>query len=405
MLPATRAGGRVEETFGEDPYLVAQMGMAAVKGFQGDGTFQNKNRVIATLKHFAAHGEPESGINCGPVNVSERLLRDLFLYPFKEAIQKAGAMSVMASYNEIDGVPSHASQWLLQKILREEWGFEGFVVSDYFAITELFFKEGTTHHAVAKNADEASLLAARAGVNIELPDLDSYPSLENLVESGRLDETVIDELVGQMLKYKFQLGLFEDPYVDTETIDIKARHNRERPLALKAAHESIVLMKNAGRQLPLDQNQLKRIAVIGPNAKSTLLGGYSGEPPFYTSVFDGIKAKVRGNVEVLHSEGCKITIDGSWGQDEVILPDSAEDQKAIEEAVRIAETVDLVVLALGGNEQTCREAYAKNHLGDRADLQLFGRQNELVDAIAATGKPIVALLINGRPLAIGESRR
>ena len=158
--------GRVEETFGEDPYLAAQMGIAAVKGFQGDSSFKDKKRVIATLKHFAAHGQPESGTNCAPVNVSERLLRDTFLYPFKEVISKANALSVMASYNEIDGVPSHANRWLLRTILLEEWGFEGYVVSDYYAITELHKRVEATSHSTAEDKDQAALLAVQAGVNI-----------------------------------------------------------------------------------------------------------------------------------------------------------------------------------------------------------------------------------------------
>ncbi|NWF88589.1 MAG: glycoside hydrolase family 3 protein, partial [Ignavibacteriaceae bacterium] len=156
--------GRVEETFGEDPYLVAQMGIAAVKGFQGDASFNNKKKVIATLKHFAAHGQPESGTNCAPVNVSERLLRDTFLYPFREVINKANALSVMASYNEIDGVSSHANKWLLKDVLRKEWGFKGFVVSDYYAITELNLREEAVSHCMAKDKDEAAILAVNAGV-------------------------------------------------------------------------------------------------------------------------------------------------------------------------------------------------------------------------------------------------
>ena len=173
--------GRVEETFGEDPYLVAQLGMASVRGFQGDATFKNQKHVIATLKHFAAHGQPESGQNCAPVNVSMRMLRETFLYPFKEAIQKAGAISVMASYNEIDGVPSHASEWLLREVLRKEWGFTGFVVSDYYAIWELGYRPDTHGHHVAKDKAESCALAVKAGVNIEFPEPDCYLHLVELV--------------------------------------------------------------------------------------------------------------------------------------------------------------------------------------------------------------------------------
>jgi beta-glucosidase len=208
--------GRVEETYGEDPYLVSRMGIAAVRGFQGDATFQDKTRVIATLKHFAAHGQPESGMNCAPVNVSERLLRETFLYTFEQALHKGGAISVMASYNEIDGVPSHANRWLLRDVLRKEWGFDGFVVSDYYAIWELGYRPDTHGHFVAKDKKESCALAVRAGVNIELPEPDCYLNLVELVRKGVLKEAELDELVEPMLRWKFKLGLFDDPYVDPE---------------------------------------------------------------------------------------------------------------------------------------------------------------------------------------------
>lgn len=392
--------GRVEETFGEDPYLVAQMGIAAVKGFQGDGQFNDQKHLIATLKHFAAHGQPESGTNCGPANFSERLLRDVFLYPFREVIQKAKAISVMASYNEIDGIPSHANRWLLRDVLRQEWGFEGYVVSDYFAITELHHKEDTISHAVAKDKAEAALLAALAGVNIELPDMDCYPYLTSLVQSGRLPETVIDELVGAMLKYKFLLGLFENPYVHYDHEQHALRLEQTKPLALQAAHETIILLKNEGGLLPLDPNKINTIAVIGPNADRELLGGYSGVPPYFISVLEGIRQKVGQRCKVLYSEGCRITIGGSWNEDQVVLADPGEDEKLIAEAVATAQMADVVILVIGGNEQTSREAWSKTHLGDRPSLELLGRQNDLVKALYATGKPIIAVLFNGRPNAI-----
>src|ERR1039457_5789051 len=202
--------GRVEETFGEDPYLVTQLGIASVRGFQGDASFKDKKRIIATLKHFAAHGQPESGINCAPANVSMRLLRETFLYPFKEAIQKSGAISVMASYNEIDGVPAHASEWLLRDVLRKEWGFKGFVVSDYYAIWELGYRPDTHGHCVAKDKKESCALAVRAGVNIEFPEPDCYLHLVELVHKGVLKESQLDELVAPMLFWKFKMGLFDD---------------------------------------------------------------------------------------------------------------------------------------------------------------------------------------------------
>jgi beta-glucosidase len=229
--------GRVEETYGEDPYLVSVLGIAAVKGFQGDASFRDKKHVIATLKHFVAHGQPESGMNCAPVNVSMRLLRETFLYPFKEAIQKAGAISVMASYNEVDGVPSHASKWLLRDVLRKEWGFKGFVVSDYYSIWELGYRPETHGHFVAKDKKEACTLAVQAGVNIELPDPDCYLHLVELVRKGVLKQAQLDELVAPMLDWKFKMGLFDDPYVDPDEAERIVGSNGHWGLALKAANE------------------------------------------------------------------------------------------------------------------------------------------------------------------------
>ena len=389
--------GRVEETFGEDPYLVSRMGIAAVRGLQGDGTLKDKKRVIATLKHFAAHGQPESGANCGPGNYSERVLRDVFLFPFKEVIQKANALSIMPSYNEIDGVPSHANSWLLRDVLREEWGFRGLIVSDYFAVTELHCRDEATSFSLANNKDEAAILACKAGVNIELPDPDCYPSLIQLAQKGTLDESVIDELISPLLRLKFQLGLFEDPYVQFDEAHHDRSINRERELSLQAARETITLLKNDGNLLPLNLKKNGTIAVIGPNADRVLLGGYSGKPRFYTSLLKGIQEKAGKDFNVVYSEGCKITIGGSWDEDIVTLPDPAENCKSIQQAVVVASKADVVVLALGGNEQTSREAWSKTHLGDRASLDLPGMQNELAKAVVETGKPVVVVLFNGRP--------
>jgi len=392
--------GRVEETFGEDPYLVSRMGIAAVRGFQGDATFRDKKHVIATLKHFAAHGQPESGMNCAPVNVSERVLRETFLYPFKEAFHKGGAISVMASYNEIDGVPSHASTWLLRKVLREEWDFEGFVVSDYYAIWELHDRPDTHGHFVAADKKEACALAVRAGVNIELPEPDCYRHLVELVREGILEEAQLDDLVAPMLLWKFRMGLFDDPYVDPDEAARIVGSEANRKLALQAARESITLLKNEDDLLPLDLRTTKSIAVIGPNAHRSLLGGYSGVPKHDVTVLDGIKAAVDGRAEVRYSEGCKITLGGSWNEDAVVPSDPEADRRQTADAVAVARQADVIVLALGGNEQTSREAWALNHMGDRTNLDLIGRQEALFEAMLATGKPVIVLLFNGRPLSI-----
>jgi beta-glucosidase len=392
--------GRVEETYGEDPFLVSRMGIAAVRGFQGDATFRDKTRVIATLKHFAAHGQPESGTNCAPVNVSLRVLRETFLFPFKEALEKGGAISVMASYNEIDGVPSHANRWLLRDVLRKEWGFKGFVVSDYYAIYELSYRPESHGHFVAKDKRAACALAVQAGVNIELPEPDCYLHLVELVRKGVLKESQLDELVAPMLWWKFQMGLFDDPYVDPAEADAIVGCDAHSELAMQAARETITLLKNDGGVLPLNLENVKTIAVIGPNANRTLLGGYSGVPKHEITVLDGIRARAGDRAKVVYSEGCKITVGGSWTQDEVTPSDPAEDRRQIAEAVKVAKRADVIVLAIGGNEQTSREAWSPKHLGDRPSLDLVGRQEELVRAMVATGKPVIALLFNGRPISI-----
>ena len=394
--------GRVEETFGEDPYLVTQMGMAAVRGFQGDATFKNRKHVIATLKHFAAHGQPESGQNCAPANVSMRVLRETFLQPFKEAIQKAGAISVMASYNEIDGVPSHASQWLLRDVLRKEWGFKGFVVSDYYAIWELGHRPDTHGHFIAKDKKESCALAVKAGVNIEFPEPDCYLHLVELVRKKILQESDLDGLVAPMLFWKFKMGLFENPYVDPAEADRIVASSANRQLALQGARETITLLKNEKGLLPLNAESLKTIAVIGPNGNRELLGGYSGKPAYFKTVLEGIRARVGDRVKVTYAEGCKITVGGSWNQDVVIPADEVDDRKLIAEAVKVAAQADVVILCIGGNEQTSREAWARTHMGDRTTLGLIGRQEDLIQALQTTGKPIVAVLFNGSPLAISS---
>lgn len=392
--------GRVEETYGEDPYLVSRMGTAAVRGFQSNAKFRDKKHVVATLKHFAAHGQPESGMNCAPVNVSERVLRETFLFPFREVLKEAGAISVMASYNEIDGVPSHANKWLLGDVLRKEWGFKGYVVSDYWALWELSYKPDTHGHFVAKDKKEACMLAVQAGLNIELPDPDIYLNLVDLVRKRILKESQLDELVAPMLHWKFEMGLFEDPYVDPSEAERVVGCEANRKLALQGARESITLLKNEGNLAPLNLDKLKTIAVIGPNADRTLLGGYSGVPKHEVKFLEGIKAKVGSRARVLYSEGCKITVGGSWGEDSVVPSDPEEDRRQIAEAVEVAKQADVIVMALGGNEQTSREAWARTHMGDRTSLDLIGRQEELVKAVLATGKPVIAFLFNGRPLSI-----
>jgi beta-glucosidase len=394
--------GRVEETYGEDPFLVSRMGIAAVRGFQGDAKFRDKTRMIATLKHCVGHGQPESGMNCAPANVSMRVLRETFLFTFKEALQKGGAISVMPSYNEVDGVPSHANKWLLRDVLQKEFGFKGYYVSDYFAIWELGYRPDTHGHFVAEDKKESTRLAVEAGVNIELPDPDCYLELVDLVKKRVLKESQLDELIAPMLLWKFKLGLFDDPYVDPDKADQVVGCEEHTKLARQSAREVITLLKNEGGLAPLDLSKYKTIAVIGPNADRTLLGGYSGVPKHEVTVLEGLKARVGNQAKVVYSEGCKITIGGNWNVDTVVPSNPEEDRKQIAEAVEVAKQADLIILAIGGNEQTSREAWGLNHMGDRASLDLIGRQEELVKAMLATGKPVVALLYNGRPLSINH---
>jgi beta-glucosidase len=329
-----------------------------------------------------------------------RLLRETFLYTFKEALEKGGAASVMAAYNEIDGVPCHANRWLLQDVLRKEWGFKGFVVSDYYAIWELSDRPDTHGHHVAKDKKEAAALAVEAGVNIEFPEPDCYLHLVELVHEGRLTEAQLDDMVAPMLYFKFKMGLFDDPYVEPAEAERVVGCEANRKLALEAARETITLLKNEGSLAPLNPNKISSIAVIGPNADRELLGGYSGRPKYFTSVLEGIRSKVGDRVKVPYSEGCKITIGGSWNTDLVTPSDPDEDRKMIRDAIEVAKRADIIVLAIGGNEQTSREGWSKTHLGDRTSLELIGRQEALAQTLLATGKPVIALLFNGRPISM-----
>lgn len=385
--------GRFEETYGEDPYLVSQIGLAAVRGFQGTGPAIDDAHVMATLKHFAAHGQPEGGTNVGPAMYPERVLREDFLRPFEVSIKEGHARSVMPSYNEVDGIPNHSNRHFLIDILRQEWGFDGLVVSDYFAIDEM----RTIHHIVANNRDGAKL-ALESGVDVELPAANAFRSLADQVKEGRITQAAVDQAVARVLREKFLLGLFDHPYVDPAQAEKITNSPEHQQLALQAAHEAIILLKNQNGLLPLDKSRYKSIAVIGPNAAEMHLGGYSNVPGRGVSILQGIKDKVGSSAEVLYSLGCKITeTDPDWNADKVVLGDPALNAKRIQEAVKVAQKADISILVLGGNEQTSREAWAVEHPGDRDSLDLLGNQDDLVKAILALGKPVVVFLIHGRP--------
>jgi beta-glucosidase len=388
--------GRTEETYGEDPYLVSRIGVAAIQGLQGTGPGIDKFHVLATAKHFAVHGQPEGGTNVAPGNYSERVIREYFLKPFEAAVTEAHVRSVMPSYNEIDGIPSHSNRHLLEDVLRQEWGFTGVVVSDYFGPTEL----RTIHHVAASDA-AAAKMALESGVDVELPFPGTYPTLPEQIRQGKVSETSVDRAVVRLLRMKFQLGLFDERYVNPDVAEKITNNAEHQQLSLKAAHEAIILLKNQDNLLPLTKGKYQRIAVIGPNAADVHLGGYSSQPGRGVSVLQGVKDKVGSSAEVLYAEGSKITeTDPVWEADKVTLGDPALNATRIAEAAKVAEKADLVLLALGGNEQTSREAWAPTHPGDRDSLDLLGNQDDLVKAVLAAGKPTIVFLQHGRPNSI-----
>jgi len=284
----------------------------------------------------------------------------------------------------------------LTEILRQRWGFQGVLVSDYFGITDL----NNLHHVVANN-DQAAKLALESGVDVELPAADAFRSLAAQVKAGTVAEIDIDRAVSHLLREKFLTGLFDDPYVDPANAEKVTNTPEHQQLALKAAHEAIILLKNQNHLLPLDKTRYKHIAVIGPNAADVHLGGYSDKPGRGVSILQGIKDKVGSSAEVLYAEGCKITeTDPDWNADKVVLGDPVQNAKRIAAAVPVAKKADLVILVLGGNEQSSREAWAPNHPGDRDNLDLLGSQDDLVKAVLATGKPMVVFLLHGRPNSI-----
>jgi len=391
--------GRTEETYGEDPYLASRIGVAAVEGLQGPNFLIDRHHVLATAKHFAVHGEPEGGTNTAPGNYSERTIREAFFVPFRAAVQEAQAGSVMASYNEIDGIPSHVNSWLLDKVLRQEWGFLGYVTSDGGGLQMLV----TTHHIAADNAGAAQQALA-AGVDFDLSDGSVYRTLLDQVKEGKVPEWQVDRAVARILGVKFRLGLFEDPYADPDYAQQITNSPEHRQLALQAAQEAIVLLKNEGNLLPLDLSKLKTIAVIGPNAADVHLGGYSREPAHSVSILEGIRERAGTAAKVTYSEGCKIT-EGTqgwraWYQNEVKLPDPASQLKSIQAATEVAKKADVAIVVVGENESTNREAWSEEHLGDRDSLDLIGYQDPLIKSIVETGTPTVVFLINGRPLSI-----
>lgn len=387
--------GRIEETYGEDPVLVGEMGLAAIRGFQGTTLPLKADKVMVTLKHMTGHGQPENGTNVGPANISERTLRENFFPPFERAVKELPVQAVMASYNEIDGIPSHANKWLLDDVLRREWGYKGSVVSDYFAIKEL----NTRHKLYGTDMAAAGRRALDAGVDMELPDAEGWATLAQMVKSGQVPQEQVDNAVRRILTMKFQMGLFENPYADARTAEARTATPDAIALAREAAVRSVVLLKNQNNLLPLDPAKVGKMLVVGTHARDTPIGGYSDVPKHVVSVLEGMQQAAQGRFSVDYAEGVRLTRSRQWAADKVELVPPAENAPLIEEAVRKAAAADTVLLVLGQNEQLSREAWADQHLGDRQKLDLIGEQNELARRLFATGKPVVVVLLNGGPLA------
>lgn len=388
--------GRAEEFLGEDPYHVATMGVSAIFGLQGRNSLIDSNHLLACAKHFAGHGQPEGGTNLAPANFSERVLRESHFYPFELAVKKANVRTVMASYNEIDGIPNHANSWLLNDVLRGEWGFSGYVISDYDAVNRMFSRQ---HASV--NQSDAALKSIQAGMDFECPSSWKeycFRFLPALIKTGQLKQSVLDSAVSRVLRNKFLLGLFEHPYINFGSPAAQdSMHEKHKRIALKAAEEGMVLLKNENHTLPFKAKQIKRLLVIGPNANEVHYGNYSNDKTPGISILDGLKNFGEGQFEVIYSEGFKIYENDT----SIVAADKTIDSEnlRIANAVELAKTSDAILMVMGENELTCREEW-KGHTGDRFDLELLGRQNDLAKAIFELGKPTAVLLINGRPLSV-----
>lgn len=387
--------GRTEETTGEDPYLTARLGVVKVKALQGGTDKPDSNHVAANLKHFGAHGQSEGGSNGGPVFVSERWLREVNFPPFKAAIMEGKALGVMPNYNEISGMPVHANRWMLTDVLRGEWGFKGLVISDLGAVSQLM-----TLHRAAKDSAEAGAKAVNAGVDIELTgDKAMVDHLSGAVKRGDISLADVNKAVLHVLMQKFLLGLFERPYINVNRTNILGSE-AHRALALKAARQSMVLLKNDGGLLPLDRKKYKRIAIIGPNADKCILGGYSQTPRTTVSPLAALKEKYR-DVEIVYAEGVKLTTAGENFRPTKFAPHD-ENVKLISEAVTAAKTADAIVLMVGGNDVISREAVGAFSPGDLANLELLGDQNELIDSLKTLNKPMAAFVFSGPPISFAH---
>lgn len=388
--------GRNEESYSEDPYLLSRMAVAFVDGFQGNDDHYLK--AVATVKHFVANNS-EFNRHTGSSDVSDRWLREYYFPAFKAAITEAGAYSVMSAYNAVNGIPVSANPWLLTDILREEWGFEGYVVSDCGAVSDVVHQ-----HKFEEDPEKAVALTAIAGTDLECETCeieqflyDKY--LPGAVEKGYITEENIDVNVRRLFRARMLLGEFDPadrvPYSSISLAELDTPENQE--LALQAARESIVLLKNSNNALPLNKERIRSIAVIGPNADRAVLGGYSGSPSVRIDPLTGIQSLVGDEVEVIFSRGCEITdrVEVDWDEenDEPIL-EQIEESSTIREAARIAAETDVALLFLGTNLSVANEA------ADRSDLELPGNQIDLVKAVYHANPNTIVILINGMPLNV-----
>ena len=365
--------GRISEGAGEDPYLGCRIAEARVHGFQGDD-LSNPSTVLACVKHFAAYGAPQAGRDYSTVDMSERMLREVYLPPYKAAVD-AGAMSIMTSFNELDGIPSSGNTFLLKDILRKEWGFKGFVVTDYTAINEM------VPHGIVVNDKQAAELAVNAGVEMDMQGSVYLKYLKQLISEGKVPETTINRAVRNILKLKFMLGLFDDPYryCDEEREKQVVYSEENLKAACDMACKSMVLLKNDGHILPLDPE--KSLAVIGPlaDSKEDLLGSWhaAGTIEHISSVLDNLKKSSGG--KVLYAKGCGF---------------SGDDESGFSEALTIAQEADVVVMVLGEPFGWTGEA------ASRTSINLPEIQTKLLQEIRKTNKPVVTVLMNGRPLVL-----
>ncbi len=388
--------GRVLETYGEEPYLIGELGVEMTKGIQSMG-------VASTLKHFAVYSVPKGGRDAKArtdPHVSPRELHEMHLYPFKKVIREAHPLGVMSSYNDWDGEPVTASYFFLTRLLRQEYGFRGYVVSDSNAVEYV-----ETKHQVAENYEEAVRQVVEAGLNVRTnfsqPEKYIMP-LRKLVEEGRLSMATIDGMVADVLRVKFQLGLFDQPYVENpKEADRIVGSDLHRDFVLEMQRQSLVLLKNQDQLLPLDENRLEKILVVGPLACETnyMVSRYGPQELENVTVYDGIRKRLDGRVEVVYAKGCDV-IDANWPDSEIVPTPLTEDEKqGIAEAVEAAAGCDVIIAVLGEDEECTGESKS------RTGLDLPGRQQQLLEALHATGKPVVLVLINGQPLTINWADR